>query len=173
MGLLLLAVGWMDSAYAQAEDGPPAASQALVSPPSSMPGEQPVDGTVIREIDDPHTGDRWLLVRDSIRPGAPGRMVLIAAGTSPLRRAAQVGTAPVAPLLAIRAQAVPVIHAGDRLIVEENTRRVEVRLEAVALGQAVSGAPLNVRLAIGGNVVRTVALGPGRATFAAGVGVRP
>ena len=33
-------------------------------------------GNVIREIDDPHSGDRWLLLRDPNRPGGPGRLVL-------------------------------------------------------------------------------------------------
>jgi hypothetical protein len=59
----------------------------------------------------------------------------------------------------------PVIHAGDRLIVEENTRLVEARLAAVAMGPAIAGAPLDVRLTIGGKVMRAVALAPGRAAF--------
>ena len=29
-------------------------------------------GEIVREIDDPHTGDRWLLVRDASHPGGPG-----------------------------------------------------------------------------------------------------
>jgi hypothetical protein len=65
------------------------------------------------------------------------------------------------------------IHAGDRLIVEENTALVEARLEAVALGPAQLGSPLNVRLTIGGHVVRVVALGPGHASFAPVGGARP
>jgi hypothetical protein len=60
-----------------------------------------------------------------------------------------------------------VIHAGDRLIVEENTAVVESRLEAVALGPAVVGSPLDARLKVGGKVVRAVALGRGRAAFLA------
>jgi len=67
----------------------------------------------------------------------------------------------------------PVIRAGDRLIVEEKTAVAEVRLEAVALGPAGNGFPLLVRLKIGGRVVRAVALGPGRAAFAPETEARP
>jgi hypothetical protein len=68
---------------------------------------------------------------------------------------------------------VPVIHAGDALIIEENSALVEARLEAVALGPAESGWAFNARLKIGGNVVRVVALGPGRAAFAPPTEARP
>ncbi len=173
LGLILLTAGWAVSGHAQVAEARPTPTQALASPAASVRSQQQVTGAVIREIDDPHTGDRWLLMRDPNRPGAPGRMVLAQAGT---RRLRQVGTEDAAPVVswpATSVQTIPVIHAGDRLIVEENTPLVEMRLEAVALGQALSGAPLNVRLAIGGNVVRAVALGPGRAVFAQAVGVRP
>jgi hypothetical protein len=66
-----------------------------------------------------------------------------------------------------------VIRSGDRLIVERNTSVVEERLEAVALGPAMKGASLEVRLAIGGNVLRAVALGPGHATFDGDSGGKP
>jgi flagella basal body P-ring formation protein FlgA len=83
------------------------------------------------------------------------------------------GASPVGPRLMNQAQPMPVIHSGDRVIVEENSARVEARLGAVALNPAVSGSPLNVRLTIGGNVVRTVALGPGRVAFAPKTVARP
>jgi hypothetical protein len=58
---------------------------------------------------------------------------------------------------------VPVIHTGERVILEEHTPVVDGRLEAVALGPAVIGGEFNVRLKMGGKVLRAVALGPGRA----------
>jgi flagella basal body P-ring formation protein FlgA len=67
----------------------------------------------------------------------------------------------------------PVIHAGDRVIVEENSPVVEARLEAVALGPAALGSALEVRLKIGGLVVRAIARGPGRAALQPEIGVRP
>jgi hypothetical protein len=116
----------------------------------------PAQGEIVREIDDPHTGGRWLLTRDPVHPAGPGRLVLVAR-FRPEYRPIQPGVEPPRP----------VIHAGDRLVVEENTAVIEARLEAVALGPAVVGSPLDVRLKIGGKVVRAVALGPGRAAFLA------
>jgi hypothetical protein len=168
---------------------------AIVSPRSAMvmissTGPNAVamrdGGEIVREIDDPHTGARWLLVRDSIHPGGPGRMILAFApqgqalnilgngignaARSDARIAAQSGHE---QMLAGSGPAQPVIRAGDRLIVEENTAVVEARLEAVALNPAAIGSGLNVRLAIGGKVVRAVAVAPGRAAFVAESEARP
>jgi len=169
--LIVLAAGFAVSAHPQVADGHPASAQALALATASAPSEQQVAGSsVIREINDPHTGDHWLLMLDPSRPGAPGRMVLADVGTGPNRQREQ-GDAALGP--ATHTQNIPVIHAGDRLVVEESTPLVETRLVAVALGQAVSGASFNARLAIGGNVVRAVAVGPGRAVFAQRAGGRP
>ena len=121
--------------------------------------------TVVREIDDPHSGDRWLLMRNPTCPGGPGRLVLAAAVPSGARQSRAEGSSP-SPVLTV-------IHTGDRLIVEENTPLVAARLEAVALGPASPGSPLKVRLALGGRVVRAVALSAGRAAFAPQFEVRP
>jgi flagella basal body P-ring formation protein FlgA len=61
----------------------------------------------------------------------------------------------------------PIIHAGDRLLVEERTATVEAHLEAVALGPASEGEPLRVRLLLGGKTMEARALGPGRAVIKA------
>ena len=119
---------------------------------------------LIRESDDPTTGDRWLLLRDSSHPGGPGRWVLSSPGPGSAGTR-QPGIAPAAPS--------PVIRPGDRLIVEQNSALIRARLEAVALGSAVPGSILNVRLQIGGGVFRAVALGPGRAAFEPAVGIEP
>jgi hypothetical protein len=120
-------------------------------------------GVVIREIDDSATGDRWLLVRDAVNPGGPGRMVRVEPGKAdlangterdPARKGAQ--TSAATPLR-------PAIHAGDAVIVEEHTSVVDARLEAVALGSAAVGAEFKARLKIGGKVVRVVAKAAGRA----------
>jgi hypothetical protein len=113
----------------------------------------------VREIDDPSNGDRWLLVRDPSRPGGPGRLFL-AASSSQNFGSRQGGSNPGRP--------VPVIHGGDRLIVEEKTSLVEVHLDAVALGPAMPGRAFSVRLVIGGVVMQAVALGPGRAALVPG-----
>ncbi len=133
-------------------------SRGLPTPPlpaviSVQAGKPPLPIEVIREIDDPHNGNRWLLERDSSRPGAPGRLVLVGVAEYGASEAGTTG----------KVSALPVIRAGDHIIVEENTSLVEARLEAVALNPALSGAPLKVRLVIGGRVLRALAVAPGRA----------
>jgi len=111
---------------------------------------------IVREIDDPPTGRRWVLERDPSRPGGPGRLVPVdqRLGGAPRKTVA----------------AEPVIRPGDHIIVEQNTRILDARLEAVALNPAAAGSPLQVRLVIGGRVVHALALGPGRAQLVPGAG---
>lgn len=124
---------------------------------------------ISREIDDPSTGDRWLLVPG--HGGGPGTLIL--AGHRETARSGEANAGvqsapaadPVADQPVIHA---PVIHAGDALVVEEHTAVVDVRLEAVALNSASAGAPLEARLKIGGNVVRVLANAPGRAVLSEG-----
>jgi len=136
----------------------------LSSPPAA--GTEPTLVDVVREIADPHTGDRWLLRRDGNCPGGPGRLLLVPrAGrtdhqSKPGDIQSGVAQAPG------RTQFIPVIRAGDLLVIEESTTVADARLEAVALGPATAGSPLNVRLKIGGKLVRAIALSPGRAAFA-------
>lgn len=121
-------------------------------------------GEVVREIDDPHSGERWLLLRNAEHPAGPGRLVL--AGTASPRAIEDFGKqlhAGSAPQL--RAANPPVIRAGDRVIVEERSQEVVARFEALALGSAPIGAHLNVRLAIGNKVVRATAVDRSRAVF--------
>jgi hypothetical protein len=131
---------------------------------------QQIADPVVREIDDPHSGAHWLLMRDRNHPAGPGRLVLVAAD----RQAGQGGQGSTirttsTELIPLR----PVIRAGDRLIVEENTAVIEARLEAVALGPATLGSTFDVRLKLGGKVARAVALAPGRAAFQAQTEARP
>lgn len=115
---------------------------------------------VLRQIEDPSTGDLWLLLRDSNHPGGPGRLVLARQRLS-TQKATSGGSAK--PLSFDER---PVIRTGDALAVEEHTAVADVRLEAVALEPAVKGAHFKARLEIGGMVVRVVAIAPGRASFA-------
>ncbi len=166
-----LALGAVSIACAQSPAVTGPGTQVLISSgrlaPASAPVQSLAQGEIVHEIDDPHTGDRWLLMRNAQAPGGPGRLVLVAAhrrayGGAPGRTAERAEETPL----------VPVIRAGDRLIVEEHTTVVDAVLEARALNPAAAGAALDVRLTIGGNVVRAVALGPGRAALQTGAGVR-
>jgi hypothetical protein len=129
--------------------------------PGDIDREGNIACNLVRELDDSNTGKRWLLMRDSAHPGGPGRWVLSSRGWG----AVGTGNVPVAPL--------PVIRPGDLLIVEQDSALIHARLEAVALGSAVPGSVVNVRLQIGGEVFRAVALGPGRAAFKPDEGVEP
>ena len=137
-----------------------AAAAVLTLP---LHGQSPA-GDVFREIDDPHNGDRWLLTTDVNHPGGPGRLFRV--DTDRSRRSAVKGpnTEPIA------ACAAPVIHAGDRIIVEEDTLRVSSRLEAIAMGSALAGSAFNVRLRVGGRVLRAIAVSPGRAVIQEEIG---
>jgi hypothetical protein len=125
-----------------------------------------VDAQTIRIIRDPHNGIRWLLERAAGNPGGPARLILL---DDP-----EATSSDSSKILGASTQAARpnVIHAGDRLVIEERSALVEARLEAVSLGTAVPGAEFNARLAIGGKVVRAVALEPGLAAFAAAWGAR-
>ena len=173
-------------AFGQAEMVSPTSAMVMISSTGPNALTAQAGGEVVREIDDPHTGARWLLSRDSIHPGGPGRMVLAAEARgralnnvgngvgNAVRSEARVGIqGDPAQYQPASAPAQPVIRSGDRVIVEENTAVVEARLEAVALNPAAIGSGLNVRLTIGGRVVRAVALAPGRAAFAAETEARP
>ena len=111
-------------------------------------------GDIVREIDAPHTGDRWLLIRDARHPGGPGLLLLVSFVRVESRQTKSELKMPA-----------PIIRAGDRVIVEESTPVMEARLEAIALGPAIAGSILNLRLVLGGKVVRAVATGPSRAIY--------
>ncbi len=125
------------------------------------------NGEVLRQIEDPSSGDLWLLLRDRSHPAGPGRLVL-ARQRSNTGRAALGGTAQ--PLFARER---PVIRTGDVLTVEEHTAVADTRLEAVALESAAKGGGFKARLQIGGKVVRAIAISPGRADFAPESEVKP
>ena len=163
-GAALLVMAAASGAYGQtaATTGP--GMRILISPPGFAQAQ--AGDEIVREIDDPHSGARWLLMRNSDHPGGPGLLVLAEGGRNTGRQdKARFEPSGVDPRTVIR--------AGERLVVEENTPVVEARLEAVALGPAVLGSVLEARLKIGGRVVRAVALGPGRAELQPQTEARP
>jgi hypothetical protein len=103
------------------------------------------------ELIDPATGARWVLLRDTAHPDAPGRWVLAHAG--------EVGKT------SSRAQSA-VIRAGDRIVLVEHSAIADARLAAFALTSAAKGETLRVRIAIGGAVVMARADGKGLAEIA-------
>ena len=155
------------SACAQTAGHASAAPDRMREVAATMETALDSDPDVIREIEDPSTGDLWLLLRDRSRSGGPGRLVLARqpAGTAMTLDHSSAQPAPAGER--------PVIHAGDAVIVEEHTARVDARLEAIALGPAVKRAYFKARLKIGGRVVQVVAISPGHAVFAPESEMRP
>jgi len=140
-------------------------------------------GAVVKEIDDPGNGNRWLLTSDPGHPGGPGLLRLAAAVTGepasealagdqhPSLRAGEPAQAALRPRPDRSAPVpldvnLPIVHSGDRIILEQHSRLVDARLEAVAIGPARAGAAFSARLLMGGGLVRAVALSAGRARFA-------
>jgi len=163
-GVLMLIALPVVCAQAPTANGP--AAQLQLSLPEPAPVQSVTQNEILREIDDAQNGTRWLLVRDGAHQGGPARLVLVAAfdrePDGDFRpRTAETEKAPI------------VIRAGDRLIVEEHTARVDAAFEARALAPAVAGAALNVRLTLGGKVMRVVAIGPGSAVLQEETGRRP
>jgi hypothetical protein len=167
-------------AFGQGADVQGAKSKAtpqISTPQQLQPGIQK-QADIFLEIHDPSSGDCWLLFRDPRDSGGPGKLVRETdSAVTPKRGQSNPTISKAGSTVNLGSGAVatriPVIHAGDRLIVEENTPVVEARLEAVALNPAKIGSVFNVRLAVGGKVVRARALGPGRAAFAQEIGAQP
>jgi hypothetical protein len=134
-------------------------------------GQQPAGDVlrqpVLRQIDDPGAHGIWLLTRDPNHPAGPGRMVWV-----PDRVRLQEGSGNAASA-ALPEPLRPVILAGDRVVVEEETPVVDARLAATALNPAPAGMGFNARLEIGGQVVRAIAVGPGVARLAPETGAQP
>jgi hypothetical protein len=159
----VLALGAALVVYAERPEAAQSAASLLIFSSAPAAAGSLAPGDVIREIDDPYTGQRWLLERNKEHPGGPGR----------LAPAGGYRKAPGGASALEQARLHPVIRAGDRLVVEEHTARVDAALEARALASAAAGAVFDARLSIGGKVVRVVALGPGRAAFQPEQGERP
>jgi len=118
----------------------------------ACPGGAPV--YVQREIKDPHSGTRWLIIRNAQHPAGPALITAERENTKPGPSSITGNRAPSA-----------VIHGGDHVVVEEHTPVAESYLDGVALGAAIAGTAFDVRLKIGGKVVRAVAMAPGRAAL--------
>jgi hypothetical protein len=154
------------TAPAHAQNQREALAAVIVSSGQAAVDQNPTPAELIREIDDPHLGSRWLLYRDPAHPGGPGRLVRVGSIAPDRLRSS-------APLTGGEAAARPIIHPGDRVVLEEDTSVVDARLEAVALGPALAGSPLQVRLALGGRILPAIAVAPGRVALAPELEIRP
>lgn len=158
--LAILTGTWVQFAAAQ-NGSPHAAPLALVT--TVQPGL--AAGAVFKEIDDPGSGLRWLLIEDPAHPGGPGRLVISGEGKMVDQSRGGKAVDQSRPSAATAIKSNPVIHAGEAVQLEEHTAVVNASLQAVALGSAIQGGTLRVRLRVGGRVFEARALGPGRAAL--------
>jgi hypothetical protein len=115
----------------------------------------------IRAFEDPGTHQHWLLIRDQNRVTGPALLVKAqhaACVSSTLGKM----NSESKPLFQLRS--IPVIHAGDRIVLLEHSAVSDAELEATALQAAAVGDPLPVRLKFGGLTVRAIAAAPGYVT---------
>ncbi|HEY2861238.1 MAG TPA: flagella basal body P-ring formation protein FlgA [Terracidiphilus sp.] len=140
------------------------ASGAVIACRPAVAQDRPVESQdwakagPVREIVDPNSGDRWLLMRDANCPGGPGQLVRLERLE---QSTAGEGRGKQSPKTIAR----QVIRAGDRVRLEEHTQMADAVFEAIALGTAATGQTVQVRLTVGGRVVRAVATGPGHAAL--------
>jgi hypothetical protein len=149
----------------------------LASSPSSNAGasrQSPIQvtGPVLREIDDPATGCRWILLGNTAHPEGPGRVLLVG-GSMAVRQAGPLRSVHPTEMPVRDEPLQPVIHAGDIVVVEEHTAVVDARLAAVALGRAAPGDEFRARLRIGGKVVRARAIDSARGALIRGSEAQP
>jgi len=132
-----------------------------------LASSDPAPSDLLREIDDPALGRRWLLYRDTRHPEGPGRLIAVGAPTLDglhTGSRAQPHSIPASQ---------PVIRIGDRVVLEEHSPIVDARLEAIALAPALQGSALKVRLVLGGKIVEAIAIAPGRVALTPQQGSQP
>jgi len=100
---------------------------------------------------DPCLGRRWQRVANPLHPSGPARLIEInaAAGSFPGRPRGR--AEPTEPGDSTPVRPTVVIHAGDKVIVEQRTPLLTAFFEALALENAAGGQMLRVRLQVGKN----------------------
>ena len=162
LALLTLLAGGDDRSFAASHEIPSPDVRIKVSL-----GDRTDSRSLLREIEDPNSGMRWLLMRDKSNPGGPGRLELAPPERDPgtVERQVQDPSFP-------QTRPVLIIRAGDKLVVEEHSTTADAFLAGIALQSAGPGSVFKVRLSIGGRVIRAVALAPGRAALEAAAEAR-
>lgn len=117
----------------------------------------------LREIEDPSTHERWLLIRDLHHSAGPALLVRQSQISGCTFLAS--GTMNSGSGFEVRMRPLPVIHAGDRVILSEHTKISDAELEATALEPAALGDLVRVRLKFSGFTLLAIAAAQGRATL--------
>jgi hypothetical protein len=144
-------------AAGRATAGSAAAVAVLAGGSGFSPYQRSVTCATMGSIEDPASGDRWILERDPLHPEGPGKLVR---GPSLTPGSCSSVTFHLQP------QPVPLIRAGDPLLVEEHTASADIRLNAIALSPAAAGKSIPARITPGGSIIQVIASAPGRAHLA-------
>jgi hypothetical protein len=117
----------------------------------------------LRELEDPATHQHWLLIRDRNR--ATGPALFVKQGPHSACAFLTLEEDIRRPEFQLPVRSMPVIRAGDQILLLEHTTVSDAELEATALEAAAAGAALRVRIKFGGLTVRAIAVAPGQATL--------
>lgn len=131
-----------------------------------------ISSTTCRDVhvlEDPFTHLRWIRLLDSVHPTGPARLIPLPSTTGIEIQDAGC-TMSGATFAATREQRLPVIRAGEHIIIEQQTSFARLRLEATALAPALPGAFVRVQLKTDGQVLSVIADGPRHARLPAGTG---
>ena len=151
-GLLIAMAASVCTASAQSGNDRVLKARSACLSNTGQPWHQGDDYRRERIVEDVGTGMAWLVVRNVLHPSSPDRMFPVSCDgfERPRRRN-------------VRKLANLIIHAGDSVIVTDQSLVLYARFQAVALGAAQAAEPVKVRLKIGGQVLQAIATSPGRA----------
>ena len=136
----------------------PQEAAICMDPPHTHPAAK---YRAIRVVEDRGTGQRWLLLEDLEHPSAPARFYSWSREFSCAHLFAEGSQLHSAENT--RNVSLPVIHAGDALLLSEHTRIADAELEGTALTTAAPGETLTVSLKFGRRTLKAIATAPGRA----------
>ena len=136
---------------------------SCVSP--SQAGRNEVCRGVIKSLEDRATGQQWFLMRDPGHPAGPARLVQRSHCSSSSSKEDVSPDSQWRPNQTERSKRV--IHAGQNVVVYDLSPNVKAEFEAIAVSSASLGQTFNVRLQVGGHLMRAVATSPARAELLA------
>ncbi len=125
---------------------------------------EPGRPVLVREIADLTTKSRWLLLRNAVNPGGPGRLMQEKIENAGLATPGSAG-GHIDSSLRDTSVLPPIIRAGDRLVISEQSLKLDARFDGVAMQPSAAGGSFHVRLKFNGKIMIAIAQAPGRATL--------
>ena len=120
---------------------------------------------VLRSFDDPGTAQQWFLLRDPSQPARPAKLIVVVHHRSD--RTDRVSGRRSHSVTEGSGSDLPLVRAGDKIVLSEHSPGVESRFEATALSTASLGHVVSVRVDVWGRVLQAVVTGDARAEIQA------